>query len=285
MKKVFFVSFAIIVLFCTSVIILRFTCWKLYAPISWNIELFFAQLRSGSWTKITRPPTSLDRMIAHAGGGINGLTYTNSLESLEENYKRGFRTFEMDARISSDQKLVMIHGWGSLPKYFNTAKRVLSAAEFKSLHEIHGLSQLSIEDVASWMRSKPDTYLLLDVENIDCLKIYKTLVPDLQDRTFVQIYHFREYFAVKKLGFSKIILTLYRSFYADDMVVRFAKYFPIVAVATQGNPPEDYLPSKLKSIGVPAYIFTVNDTNKLLWSIKSGAYGVYTDFLDPTINF
>jgi glycerophosphoryl diester phosphodiesterase len=35
-------------------------------------------------------------LIAHASGGINGLTYLNSLEALNHNYALGHRFFEVD---------------------------------------------------------------------------------------------------------------------------------------------------------------------------------------------
>lgn len=34
--------------------------------------------------------------IAHAGGGVENYTYTNSLESLNSSYEQGFRFFELD---------------------------------------------------------------------------------------------------------------------------------------------------------------------------------------------
>ena len=35
----------------------------------------------------------MPKFVAHAGGGINNLIYTNSLEALDSNYKKGFRFF------------------------------------------------------------------------------------------------------------------------------------------------------------------------------------------------
>ena len=49
--------------------------------------------------------------IAHAGGQVNGATYTNSLEALEENYQAGFRAFEIDFSFTSDRQLVCLHDW------------------------------------------------------------------------------------------------------------------------------------------------------------------------------
>ncbi len=53
----------------------------------------------------------INRFIAHAGGEIDGHTYTNSLEALNLNYKKGFRLFELDIHETSDHKYVAVHDW------------------------------------------------------------------------------------------------------------------------------------------------------------------------------
>lgn len=45
-------------------------------------------------------------MIAHAGGGINGLSYSNSIEALDLNYDKGFRIFELDFSWTSEGQSV-----------------------------------------------------------------------------------------------------------------------------------------------------------------------------------
>ncbi len=50
-------------------------------------------------------------LIAHAGGGINGLKYTNSLEAMEQSIEHGFKMIELDLLISSDRRIVAVHDW------------------------------------------------------------------------------------------------------------------------------------------------------------------------------
>ena len=47
-----------------------------------------------------------NQLIAHAMGGIDGQVYTDSLEAWEENYKRGYRVFEVDLRVLDDATVV-----------------------------------------------------------------------------------------------------------------------------------------------------------------------------------
>ena len=60
------------------------------------------------------------QLIAHAGGGINGLTYMNSLEAIDLNYSLGLRYFEIDFSWTNDDRLVCIHDWKqSYKRLFN----------------------------------------------------------------------------------------------------------------------------------------------------------------------
>ena len=57
--------------------------------------------------------------VAHAGGGINGKTYTNSYEALNLNIKNGFTYFEIDFSFTRDNRLVCLHDWkGSFKRSF-----------------------------------------------------------------------------------------------------------------------------------------------------------------------
>ncbi|MCK5443472.1 MAG: hypothetical protein KAJ23_16425, partial [Maribacter sp.] len=52
-----------------------------------------------------------NRYIAHAGGEVNGIKSTNSKDAMDQNYKKGFRLFELDIIETSDGKLVAAHDW------------------------------------------------------------------------------------------------------------------------------------------------------------------------------
>ncbi|MGF1753570.1 hypothetical protein L4C33_08240, partial [Vibrio makurazakiensis] len=50
-------------------------------------------------------------LIAHAGGGIDGLKYTNSLEAVENSIRNGFKMIELDLLTSLDGEIVAAHDW------------------------------------------------------------------------------------------------------------------------------------------------------------------------------
>ncbi|MDT0607538.1 interleukin-like EMT inducer domain-containing protein [Croceitalea rosinachiae] len=109
---------------------------------------------------------SNDRYIAHAAGEVNGIKSTNSKEALDENYKKGFRLFELDIIKTSDGKLVAAHDWkmwsrftdygGSLPP---------SHSEFMK-HKIYGdYTTLDMTGINQWFATHPDAILITDKLN------------------------------------------------------------------------------------------------------------------------
>ena len=50
-------------------------------------------------------------LIAHAGGTIDGISGTNSLEAVENSRDQQFSFFELDLLISKDNRIVAAHDW------------------------------------------------------------------------------------------------------------------------------------------------------------------------------
>jgi glycerophosphoryl diester phosphodiesterase len=109
------------------------------------------------------PPVAATR-VAHAGGAVRGLTYTNSREALEEHYARGYRVFELDFGWTSDDRLVLIHDWAGTSAQFGTSPHVFSRAEFVAGKRIDGLHQLTFEDLCAWLRAHPDALVVTDTK-------------------------------------------------------------------------------------------------------------------------
>lgn len=107
-----------------------------------------------------------DRFIAHAGGEIDGHTYSDSLEALNLSYQKGFRLFELDIIKTSDNIYVGAHDWehwaegtgykGNLPPDRKTFKK----------YKIYGrYSPLDITDINKWFKNHPDAILVTDKVN------------------------------------------------------------------------------------------------------------------------
>ena len=63
-------------------------------------------------------------LIYHAGGGIDGLTYSNSREALEHTLNQGNRFVEVDFLFTSDGQLVCAHDWHDISDSLNVWRHV-----------------------------------------------------------------------------------------------------------------------------------------------------------------
>ena len=50
-------------------------------------------------------------IMAHAGGGFDGINYLNAKESFLPHYNEGTRVFEYDFVLSSDNEVITSHIW------------------------------------------------------------------------------------------------------------------------------------------------------------------------------
>lgn len=112
--------------------------------------------------------------IAHAGGGINGLIYLNSLEAINHNYEFGLRYFEMDFNWTSDNELVLIHDWSRTYQrlFGKSSKEPPTLKEFMTFEMSFSQTQLSLNQFANWMENHPDAILVADIKknNLEGLK-------------------------------------------------------------------------------------------------------------------
>ncbi|MBN3039144.1 MAG: amidohydrolase [Candidatus Omnitrophica bacterium] len=228
--------------------------------------------------------SKLPELIAHAGGGIESLTLTNSLQALDSNYDKGFKFIEVDFNWTSDGRLVLIHDWGeTLQRLYGVSFADHTLEDFMRLKMQGGLTQLSLEELTGWMVDHRDVYIVTDAksENIRALGLIRKKYPQLLSNFIAQIYFFEEYPLAKGMGYEHIILTLYRSLYSDRDVLSFARKKDLLAVAMPVYRALNDLPLKLRRIGVPSYVHTVNEDFLRQELRRRGVYGVYTDFLKP----
>ncbi len=106
------------------------------------------------------------RYIAHAGGQIDGRTYTNSKEALDLNYKKGFRLFELDIIKTKDGKYVAAHDWQHWKKITNFNDSVPVTSEEFLKHKIYEkYTPLDMSGINEWFTSHKDAILVTDKIN------------------------------------------------------------------------------------------------------------------------
>lgn len=225
---------------------------------------------------------SHETIIAHAGGHVDSLTYTNTLEAMNDSYNRGIRFYELDFEWTSDNKLVCIHDWDQTwNKYYLQGIQIPNWKTFLQTKMINNMKQMDINILATWMKSHKDCYVITDVKrnNITALEIIKNEYPGIINNIIPQIYWFYEYKNVIDLGYERVILTLYKSNYWDSQVVLFTKHYKVFAVTMPRERAVTKLPSILLIQGIFVYMHTTNSSEEYLKLMKNGVSGIYSDIL------
>ena len=225
--------------------------------------------------------------IAHAGGGFQGKTYTNSIEALNHNYNKKFRYFELDFSWTSDQNLVCIHDWNNAYKrsFGDERREVPSLEEFNILVQTKSkFTKCNLSSLIEWLNEHSDAFIITDIKknNLKGLKLISKKYPQYIQQFIPQIYQPEEFKTAQKLGFKKIIWTLYRYSGDEESVINFAQKHSLYAVTMPINRAKSGLALKLKNLGINSYAHTINNQKQLDELVSNyGITNIYTDFIPP----
>jgi len=239
---------------------------------------------------MTRQPPPIEPLprVAHAGGGIDGATYTNSREAVLASLDKGFAWIEIDFVWTSDGRLVCIHDWKrSFERLFGRpTESPLSLAEFREEAAKLPLTLLSLDDLKALMLERPALTVVTDVKsnNIAALERMAKVLPEAARRVVPQIYRPNEYKAARKAGYERIVWTLYRYRHQRDIhrVLEEAQAMDLAAVCMPAARAREGHALALRERGIPTYAHTANrpeeaEELKTRWGVTE----VYTDFLPP----
>lgn len=224
------------------------------------------------------------KYIAHAGGGIGNIMYSNSLEALDYNYMRGHQIFELDFCWTSDRKLIALHDWEDK---FETlfGFRVNSPLNYEmisGMRMINNYRVLTLSLLTDWLRRHPYTFIVTDMkeENLESLGYLADNYKDYLFRFIPQIYETPEYEKVKQMGFENIILALYLNRQTPQEIEKFVKTNRIFAAAMPLGKKnfEKYLEIFEKN-GIFVYVHTYNDPETAEKLLNTAIDGIYTDYL------
>lgn len=235
-------------------------------------------------------------LIAHAGGAIDDLIYSNSLEALNLSVSNGFRYIEIDFLNTKNGDIVLLHDWkDGYMSLFTAApgakknapprrrKPTKTAAEFKTLVMARGLTQMDIKDLITWMSENPDVYIVTDIKanNLKNLRKIRDLSGDVQPRFIPQIHELKNYEKVRALGYEKIILTTYRNKLPAEDLGDFCRESQLFALTMPYARIENDTFERLGEINTPVFVHTINSREMAARFVAKGVSGVYTDFLYP----
>ena len=163
--------------------------------------------------------------IAHAGGGVEGMVYTQSLEAWEQSYQNGVRVFDADLNFTSDGQLILRHAWeddlddpwatqsassrywvdlnGCFRKTYTNSDcyDIPDYKTFKSSLVFNKYNPMTLDDMFSFMERYTDAYVSVDYKG-DVKEVYTQLVnralardngDDILSRIIVNMYYFEDF--------------------------------------------------------------------------------------------
>ena len=226
------------------------------------------------------------RLVAHAGGAAYGFVGTNSLQALQQSAARGFSLIEIDLITSSDNYIVLNHSWETMPNRVpgaSTSK--VSRDEFLEKQIFNQLTTMCLPQLIEFLSEHPNISIITDTKGTDYLALYIIArdFPSYINRFIPQAYSFSSVQRLRDLGFSEVIVTLYKMPEAlrndSATVVRRAaeQRVNMITIADELATAEFVQP--LVRAGLRVFVHTIDCAARANELMALGVHGVYTAFL------
>lgn len=141
--------------------------------------------------------------IAHAGGMIDGHTYTNSKEAVLQSIRNGIKYIELDLQLTSDGKLVAVHDWKDFRKMTHNSDSCSDCPlDYETFRKslIYGkYHPLTCDDINSIFVKYPDVYLVTDKFSDPYILDHN--LNRIKNRMFVECFTEKDYDNCKEHGF------------------------------------------------------------------------------------
>jgi len=239
-----------------------------------NFKLFVVILLF-STTAVISLNHKRDFRVLHAGGWHSNNTkgYSNSILALSLNKEKS-SFFELDLQITRDNRLVCLHDPNIDHLFYNQLKK-----------RVNKKLDCFDQSLFDFLEKNKHVNIITDFksDNIKGLTFLKEYGFNI-DRIYPQIYNLNNYERVKKIGYKKIIFTLYRvpSNKINQNLINKILSKDLYAVTM--NPPllrKGFgLKIKEKNKNIIIYTYTVNSYYRLLmYKLLFGTDEIYTDML------
>ena len=252
-------------------------------------DIYEGQIRYNLWQG--------SNIVGHSFGYIDGYSYTGSKEAFEENYEKGYRTFEVDLALTSDDKMVLRHDWDQPIQEGISSENIPTQEEFLSVPIYEMYTPLSFYDLCLIMQEYPDIWIVTDTKYRDeevVKKQFSIIVStakecnaeEVLDRLVIQIYNESMYEALKEVyPFKSFIFTLYKRW--DGTTEEFIKIcrwcieHNVDVITMWEQPWNEEIREIAERYKRDVYLHTVNDVPTAVEYLKNGVRGIYTDGIRP----
>lgn len=229
--------------------------------------------------------------IAHACGGIDGNTYTNSREAFIYNYEQGQRVFEIDFNLSSDGALIAAHDEDTWKSKAGT-DLPYTLENFDQLPLMGKYESLNAGEVVELLAAYPDAYVVTDTKGnakIETMLAFSQLVycaknthPEVLDRIIPQIYNEEMLRWVNAVHpFRSVIFTLYQIPWTSEEILDFCMESGVRFITI----PRDLVLQEVidiwDTLGIQVGVHTINDPEEAKRLLDMGVDMIYTDFILP----
>ncbi len=238
-----------------------------------------------------------DSVVVHAGGEIDGHTTTNSAEAFLNAYEKGFRSFEADIQLTSDDIPVLRHYWFDDTQP-DIAYTFPSYEEFINAPVFGKLTPMTLEDLFVFMSEHEDFWLITDTKYGDyenASAVFHKIVeaaqdlgcPEVLDRIVVQLYNENMYNAVNDVyPFRNYIFTMYQRWDTgngiDDYngILVWSVQHGVNTIVMREEIATDEIIELTASYGLDICFHTVNESARAEELFGKGA-GIMTDAITP----
>lgn len=223
----------------------------------------------------------IKRFIAHAGGEVNGVKSTNTKDALDQNYKKGFRIFELDIIETSDGHLVAAHDWNMWARFTDYSGSLPPTRQQFLKEKIYGdYSLLDFDGINEWFAAHKDAILVTDKVN-DPIAFADAFVD--KSRLIMELFSVMSVEEAAQHGINAMIS--HQPFFAlqtdklDFLKINNVKYVAMSRRAIENNVK---LLKQLRDNGIKVYVYHVNfdegkDETYVLENEIGLVFGMYAD--------
>jgi|LGVF01.2.fsa_nt_gb glycerophosphoryl diester phosphodiesterase len=263
------------------------------------LTLFLSSMYYYNWREFTNANAFTTSIIMHAGGAIDGVIYTNSIEAFNYNYSQGNTLFELDFVLSTDGELIATHEFEEelIGNGFSTINRP-TLAEYEAIDIAGQYTGFTSSSLINILETNTDIEIIINTKDENYLLLFEKLVSDISevdssllDRIIVyidnfemydeleEIYSFSNYHLLEKIRDDREIVLPYK-------IINFMEHRPKVTAFAVNRKNASYLTNyhinKLNKLGKQVFIYTINDYEEMEFYLNRGITGFVSDDISNT---
>lgn len=219
-------------------------------------------------------------LIAHAGGAIDAVPYTNSLEAVKYSIQKGFKFIELDLALTADNHIVAAHDWemfNNITGYNGTSSITLSEFKQRVIHNKY--TPLTYEGINA-LAANNDICLVTDkIDKFDLLLDQLTIS---REKLLVEVFSYAKYAQALRKGVKYPMLCIW-----DKERLHRSSYLFTLGRVAMITVPERIIPeieAELRDLfrkGIAIFAFSSNDAGIMQEYIGKCVTGFYTDTVSP----